>query len=199
MGLGTRTDRLKPRKDHSLPRLFTIGHGTNTREEFVDLLRDTGTEALVDVRIAPGSRRSPQFMREALESWLPPTGVRYRWDRRLGGFRSASPTAPDTALRNASFRGYAEYMRSAEFRDAIGELRRQSFELTTTVMCSESVWWRCHRRLIADHLALLYDDEIFHVMPDGRLKPHVPTSGGRIAGAELVYDVDEQIRTSERS
>jgi uncharacterized protein (DUF488 family) len=112
--------------------------------------------------------------------------VRYRWEERLGGRRPVAPDSPDLALRNASFRGYAAWMRTDAFRAALDEVLAERDR--TAVMCSESVWWRCHRRMVADAAALLHDAEVLHLMPDGRLTPHAPTDGVRRDGDVLVYD-----------
>jgi uncharacterized protein (DUF488 family) len=171
-----------------LTELLTVGHGTQSADDLAVLLRGAGVSALIDVRIAPGSRRNPQFMRAELERWLPDTGVAYRWDKRLGGYRKLAPDSPDTALRNDSFRAYAGYMRTAEFAAGLAELIEQARSERTTVMCSETVWWRCHRRLIADHLMLLDGLTPLHLMPGGRLSDHRPTSGVSVGDGVLVYD-----------
>jgi uncharacterized protein (DUF488 family) len=169
--------------------LLTIGHGTHPAEVFTRLLHDAGIRALVDIRIGPGSRRNPQFQRAALTEWLPQAGIDYRWEQRLGGFRRLPADSPDTALRNESFRAYAAHMRSADFRDALAGLLEQADSERTTVMCSESVWWRCHRRLVADAAMLLHGRDVQHVMPGGRIAEHRPTEGVRVVGQELYYDV----------
>src|SRR5687768_8156825 len=101
----------------SVLRLLTVGHGTASQDEFGELLAGAGVQALVDVRIAPGSRKFPHFGKDLLAEWLPGAGVAYRWEKRLGGFRKLPPDSPDVALRNDSFRAYAAYMRSSEFLD----------------------------------------------------------------------------------
>jgi uncharacterized protein (DUF488 family) len=169
-------------------RLLTVGHGTAGQAEFAELLAGAGIQALVDVRIAPGSRKFPHFGKDQLPQWLPAAGVAYRWEKRLGGFRKLPPDSPDVALRNDSFRAYAAYMRSAEFSAALDDLMTQAAEQPVVIMCSETVWWRCHRRLIADHALLLDGADVRHLMPGGKLAPHRPTSGVRVAGNELVYD-----------
>lgn len=171
--------------------LLTVGHGTQSADELAALLTGAAVSALVDVRIGPGSRRNPQFMRAELERWLPAAGVSYRWDKRLGGYRRLAPDSPDTALRNESFRAYAGYMRSAEFGAGLIELIEQARGERTAVMCSETVWWRCHRRLIADHLLLLDGLVPLHLMPGGRLSEHRPTSGVRVDAGTLVYDLPD--------
>ena len=135
--------------------LLTVGHGTHEAEAFAALLRAAAVRSVVDVRIAPGSRRFPHFGRDALADWLPAAGISYRWERRLGGFRTLPPGSPDVALRNESFRAYAAHMRTAEFAAAMAVLVAGAETGRTAVMCSESVWWRCHRRLIADHASLI--------------------------------------------
>lgn len=168
--------------------LLTAGHGTHTADAFAGLLRSAGVRSLVDVRIAPGSRRFPHFGRDALATWLPAAGIAYRWEPRLGGFRKLPPDSPDVALRNESFRAYAAHMRTPEFAAAMAELTAGAVTDQTAIMCSESVWWRCHRRLIADHACLIEQLTVRHVMPDGRLAGHQPTAGIRVRQQELVYD-----------
>jgi len=171
--------------------LFTIGHGTASQEDFTALLQTAGVTSLVDVRIGPGSRKHPQFGKDQLAVWLPEAGIGYRWEKRLGGFRKLLPDSPDTALRNESFRAYAGYMRSDDFLTAAAELVAASQAARTAIMCSETLWWRCHRRLISDHCVLLASLPVEHLMPPAKAVPHVPTKGVRVLGNELRYDVLE--------
>jgi uncharacterized protein (DUF488 family) len=170
----------------------TFGHGTATQDALLARLRGAGIDLVVDVRIAPGSRRHPHVGRDALAVWLPEGGLGYRWEKRLGGFRKLAPDSPDTALRNESFRAYAGHMRTAEFGEAVDALladAADAADAAVAVMCSESVWWRCHRRLIADFLVLARRVAVEHLMPDGRLNPHVPADGVRRRDdGLLVYD-----------
>lgn len=169
--------------------LLTFGHGSASQVDILALLRGAQVAALVDVRTAPGSRRHPHVGLDALARWLPEAGVDYRWEPRLGGFRRPSPDSPDVVWRNPSFRGYAGYTRTAPFRAALDDLLDQAAGRMTTVMCSESVWWRCHRRLIADVAVLSRAVPVRHLMHDGRLSPHQPTSGARVRpDGLLVYD-----------
>jgi uncharacterized protein (DUF488 family) len=124
-----------------------------------------------------------------MEQWVPAAGIEYAWMPTLGGRRRPDPDSPHVALRNDAFRAYADHMTTAEFRTGIEELLALGAGTPTTVMCSESVWWRCHRRLIADHLVLLRGVDVVHLMHDGRRTAHVPTEGVRVAGDRLVYDV----------
>lgn len=173
--------------------LFTVGHGTLERPELAALLRDASIGRIVDVRTAPGSRRNPDVGRGELRRWLPEEGIEYRWEERLGGFRKVLPDSPDTFWRNDSFRGYAGYTRDPEFVAAMDDLLAEvaAGESRTAVMCGESVWWRCHRRIIADFAVLARDTEVRHLMHDGRLTPHTATAGARLCDdGLLVYDGD---------
>ena len=171
------------------PVLLTVGHGTADRRQLAALLQDAAVGRVVDVRTAPGSRRNPDVGRAQLESWLPEEGITYRWDKRLGGFRRPRPDSPDTVWRNISFRGYAGHTREPEFPAAMDELLAEIETARTTVMCSEAVWWRCHRRLIADYASLVRQTLVLHLMHDGRLVEHVPTTGVRVRpDGLLVYD-----------
>ncbi|MDP8959481.1 MAG: DUF488 domain-containing protein [Actinomycetota bacterium] len=170
--------------------LLTVGHGTARQENFLRLLTDQGVERLVDVRTAPGSRRHPHFRSQAMEGWLAEAGIGYRWERALGGWRKLAPDSPNTALRNESFRGYADYMRTGQFWEALQSLTQQAEGERTVVMCSESLWWRCHRRLLADAAILALGVEVLHLMHDRRLVRHHLTGGVRLGEEGLpVYDV----------
>ncbi|MCA1692911.1 MAG: DUF488 domain-containing protein [Actinobacteria bacterium] len=137
----------------------------------------------------PGSRRHPHFSRHALAEWLPAAGISYRWEPDLGGWRRARPDSPHVALHNSSFRGYADHMGTAGFWTALDAVLAEAAQDRTAVMCSETLWWRCHRRLLADAAALVRSVEVLHLGHDGGLVPHVPTEGVRRAGDELIYDV----------
>lgn len=168
--------------------LLTVGHGTATQDELVALFRAAGIASIVDVRRFPGSRRHPHVARDRLREWLPEAGIAYRWEERLGGRRRGRPGSRNTGLRNTSFRAYADHLGSEEFRDAIGPVLDEAQSRTTAVMCSESLWWRCHRRLIADHVTLLTAVDLRHLRHDGRLNEHVPTDVVGVEDGRLVYD-----------
>jgi len=184
--------------------LLTYGHGTDSAERTVAVLAGAGVAALVDIRTAPGSRRHPQFARAAMAEWLPAAGIGYRWEKRLGGFRKPGPGNPDVAWREDMFRGYAEHMRSADFRAAVDAVLAEAGHAKTrhaeaglaegapsqlVVMCSESLWWRCHRRLLADFVSVARGVEVRHLMHDGRVEEHRPSPGLRQrADGLLVYD-----------
>src|SRR3954468_11014968 len=118
--------------------LLTIGHGTASEHELAGRLRVAGVDLVVDIRIAPGSRRHPHVSRDALAGWLPEAGITYRWEKRLGGFRKPAADSPDVALRNDSFRAYAGHMRTAEFTDAVDEVLAEASAAQVAVMCSET-------------------------------------------------------------
>jgi len=172
--------------------LLTYGHGTEAADRTAAILRGAGTSSLVDIRTAPGSRRNPQFARAAMEQWLPEAGIAYRWEKRLGGFRRPGPDNPDVAWREDMFRGYAEHMRSTGFLEAVDGVLAEADSRQLVVMCSESLWWRCHRRLVADFVSAARGTEVRHLMHDGRAEPHRPSDGLRLRDdGLLVYDAGQ--------
>jgi len=177
--------------------LVTIGHGTLGQDEFLRLLADASVQELVDVRSHPGSRQVPHFGRETMEEWMPPAGVRYRWEPALGGRRRSTGRSPNVALRHPSFRSYADHMAASAFREALTRVADDASERVVAVMCAESVWWRCHRRLIADAAVLLHGVDVRHLFHDGRLTEHRPSPEARIVDLDgrptLVYDVGADV------
>lgn len=169
--------------------LLTVGHGTLAAADLAELLVGAGVAGVVDVRAFPGSRRHPQFGRAELERWLPDAGIAYRWEPRLGGRRRGRADSPHVALRNDAFRAYADHMAEPEFRAGLTGVLADAAARPTAVMCSESLWWRCHRRLLADAATLLHGTTVVHLLHDGRTTPHVLTDGVRRAGDRVVYDV----------
>ena len=172
-----------------MTRLLTLGHGTASAEELVAWLDGAGVERLVDVRTAPGSRRHPQFRRETMAGRLAEAGVAYRWEPELGGFRKPEPDSVNAVLRHPAFRGYADYMRGPRFWAALDRLLAEAATARTVAMCSETLWWRCHRRLLADAAVLVRGAEVLHLDHRGRLEPHRPTEGVRRDGDLLAYDL----------
>lgn len=168
--------------------LLTVGHGTLAQDRFGGLLAGGGVELLVDVRRAPGSRRHPHFSRSEMEGWVPGLGIGYRWEPELGGWRKPRVDSPNTALRNDSFRGYADYMRTPPFWSALERVLGEAGRYRIAVMCSEAVYWRCHRRLIADAAELGRHCRVEHLGHDGRLNRHRLTDGVRADGPMVVYD-----------
>lgn len=172
-------------------RLMTVGHGTLDPHAFAELIRGGGIGSIVDVRTFPGSRRFPWFGRDQMERWLPEAGIAYRWEKDLGGFRKAAESSPHTALRVEGFRGYADHMETPAFRGALERVLTRAQTEPTAVMCSEGLWWRCHRRMLSDAASILHGAEVVHLMPGGRTAPHRPTEGVRRDGDLLVYDAGQ--------
>jgi uncharacterized protein (DUF488 family) len=171
-----------------MPAIFTIGHSNHAIERFLELLKHHGIEELADIRRFPGSRKHPHFNREQLQQTLDAQGIRYRWLETLGGRRKAasSGTSENLAWRNASFRNYADYMASEEFRQGAETLVQAASARRTAMMCAEGLWWQCHRRLVSDFL-LAQGVEVEHIMPNGELKPHVLTPGAVVADGRVTY------------
>ncbi len=168
--------------------LWTIGHSTRDWETFVAMLRQAEIAVLADVRRFPGSRRNPQFSGETMAQRLPEDGIAYRPMPELGGRRPAHPDSPNTAWRNAGFRGYADYMMSDEYRAARSLLESIAQEKRVAVMCAEAMWWQCHRGLIADDFKSR-GWEVINLMAPGRQEPHPYTSAARIVDGRLDYSL----------
>ena len=172
-------------------RLYTIGHSTRTLEELLALLKREGVTHLVDVRAFPTSARHPHFNKTHLERALPEQLIRYTHFPALGGRRPVRRDSHNTLWRNAGFRGYADYMETREFDEALEELLRAAAEVPTAIMCAEAVPWRCHRSLIAD-AATARGFEVLHIM-DAGAQPHRLTSFGRVDDAGRIhYDAAPQ-------
>src|SRR5215475_7803486 len=173
-------------------RIWTIGHSTRTIDEFISLLKENGVKLLVDVRAWPGSKRYPQFNKDALAESLRAHGIRYGHFPELGGKRRSKPDSRNIAWRNASFRGYADYMETKQFQKGIERLLGVAAEAgPTAIMCAEAVWWRCHRSLIADYLKTR-GVEVGHILGTNKVEPHTYTSAARIVDSELGY-ADESL------
>jgi len=173
-----------------LARLYTIGHSTRTFEELVEALQIHKIGTLVDIRAFPMSRRLPHFNREFLEKNLPVAGINYRWMKSLGGYRKKIlEDSPNIGLRNASFRNYADYMLTTEFENAMAELISLAEQSHTAYMCSEPVYFRCHRMLVSDWL-VAQGHEVLHIDGTGPAKPHKLTAEARIVDDRLIYRGD---------
>ena len=169
--------------------IYTIGHGTLPAEALMELLEAQDITWLVDIRSFPGSRHNPQFGREEMERWVPAAGIDYRWLKVLGGRRRSQDESRHMALRHPAFRSYADYMETNDFASGMAQLLTLATEQPTAIMCSESVWWKCHRRLVSDHLVLIEHIPVLHVMHTGKLNEHPPLAEARVEGNDLVYDV----------
>jgi uncharacterized protein (DUF488 family) len=168
--------------------LYTLGHSIHPIEIFQSLLAQHEIAALVDVRSFPSSRRWPQFNLEGLKASVERAGVAYTWCRKLGGRRhSASRSSPHTAWQHAAFRAYADYTDTADYADGIEHLCDFASEQRSAIMCSEGLWWRCHRRIIADHMAVR-GWCVMHIMPSGKLAAHLLPDFARRDGVRIIYD-----------
>ena len=166
--------------------LFTIGHSTRTLEELIGALQAHSIQTLVDIRSFPMSRRLPHFNRESLEKTLPEAGIRYLWMKDLGGRRKKSlEDSPNVALRNDSFRNYADYMLTAEFENAVTELINIGEQSRTAYMCAERVYFRCHRMMVSDWL-VAHGHEVLHIDDAKPAKPHKLTSEARFVDGRLI-------------
>jgi uncharacterized protein (DUF488 family) len=170
--------------------LFTIGHSTRSLEEFLGLLKREGATHLVDVRAFPTSARYPHFSRPDFDRALIDAGLRYSHLSSLGGRRRGRRDSHNTLWKNASFRAYADYMETREFREALEDLLKLVRLEPTAIMCAEAVPWRCHRLLISD-AALAADCPVLHIL-DAGTEPHRLTSFGRIDAGRVRYDVAPQ-------
>lgn len=180
--------------------IWTIGHSTHTTEVFIELLKHYGIRAVADVRRFPGSRRLPQFMSANLEAALSEHGVAYEWIEELGGRRRAPPGPSSSAWRNTSFRGYAEHLRTDEFRGGLQRLLRLATKHPTAMMCAEVLWWRCHRSMVSDVLKL-EGIEVLHIQDAQRIVRHPYTSPARLVDGKLTYaeGVGTPLKTTEPS
>jgi uncharacterized protein (DUF488 family) len=167
--------------------IWTIGHSTRKIDIFLSLLKENGIKAVADVRMFPGSKRYPQFGREALAKSLNEHRLRYEHFPELGGRRKSKPDSNNTAWRNESFRGYADYMETEDFQKGIARLVDLAEESgPTAIMCAEAVWWRCHRSLISDYLKA-WGVEVIHILDGKKNEPHPFTSAATIVNGELSY------------
>jgi uncharacterized protein (DUF488 family) len=170
-------------------RVWTIGHSTRPLDQFLALLAAHDIEAIADVRRFPGSRRWPHFARDALSRELERRGIVYEWFPELGGRRTPLPDSPNTAWRSAAFRGYADYMGTEPFAEGIHRLVNTVLGLRTAILCAESLWWRCHRALIADAMRWM-QFEVSHIMGPGSTVEHPYTAAARIVDGQLCYAGD---------
>lgn len=166
--------------------VWTIGHSTHPLEEFVDMLLSFEIEVVADVRSFPGSRRYPQFNKENLETSLPELGFEYVHILDLGGRRKVKPDSINTNWRHPAFRGYADYMQTDEFLNGIKQLTAIASVKRTAYMCSEAVWWRCHRSMVSDYLKLK-GWKVMHIMGVGKAEEHPYTSPARVVNGRLLY------------
>jgi uncharacterized protein (DUF488 family) len=173
---------------HEAITLYTIGHSTLPLEEFTQILHAHSLQTLVDIRAFPMSRRLPHFNREALDESLAKEAIQYIWMKELGGRRKKlRDDSPNIALRNDSFRNYADYMLTPEFQKAAERVREMAGRAPTAIMCAEKLFFRCHRMLVSDHFALR-GDRVLHIQDATPPRPHVVTQEARLVDGNVVYD-----------
>ena len=165
--------------------IWSIGHSTHSLDEFVALLHAHQIARIADIRTVPKSRRNPQFHTDSLRESLPATGIAYRHHPWLGGWRKSEQDSANGAWRNKSFRGYADYAMTPEFAHGIAELRELAGDERTAMMCSEALWWRCHRRIVADRL-VADGDTVFHIGSDGRVTAHQLTPFAAVSPSGVI-------------
>ncbi len=170
--------------------IWTIGHSTRSLQEFLDLLRTQQIEVLADVRRFPGSRKFPHFSKENLEVSLSRAGIDYLHFENLGGRRKTNPHSTNNAWRLASFKAYADYMETPQFEDAAWELQELATNKRIAYMCSEAVWWSCHRALLSDYLKVR-GWEVQHIMGAGKTTEHPYTKPAKIVNGQLHYSKEE--------
>lgn len=173
-------------KDPLTKFIWTIGHSTRTLQELIAMLHSFEIGMVADIRSFPGSRRYPQFNKEALALSLPQSHIQYVHLRELGGRRKVQAGSVNDAWRNAAFRGYADYMETDAFKEGIEVLQQIATKERTAYMCSEAVWWRCHRSMVSDYLKL-HGWTVMHIMDIGKAVEHPYTAPADIVGGELSY------------
>jgi uncharacterized protein (DUF488 family) len=170
--------------------VYTIGHSTRTLDELIEALQAHSIQTLVDIRSFPMSRRLPYFNRESLEKRLPEAALRYAWIKALGGYRKKiRDDSPNIALRNPSFRNYADHMLTEDFQRAVAELVQLAEQSRTAYMCAERVYFRCHRMLVSDWL-VAHGHEVLHIDGTGPLKPHKLTVEAQMIDGQMIYRGD---------
>lgn len=168
------------------PTLFTIGHSTRSIEEFLDLLNSFHIKILTDIRRLPGSRKFPQFDQDNLKKSLEENGIEYVYIENLGGRRKAAAHSKNTTWRNKSFQAYADYMETESFEEGAKMLEKHALAKPTAMMCSEAVWWRCHRSMVSDYFKAK-GWEVLHIMSPGKATEHPYTSPARVEGDKVFY------------
>ncbi|WP_426063616.1 DUF488 family protein [Flavobacterium sp. DSP2-3-1] len=166
--------------------IYTIGYSTHSLDEFLNMLRSFDIKILADIRSLPGSRRFPQFDMENIKISLEETGIQYIHLADLGGRRKMKKDSKNNRWNNDSFRGYADYMETKEFENAIVKLEHIALEQPTAYMCSEAVWWRCHRSMVSDYLKAK-GWAVLHIMATGKVQEHKYTSPARIVDGNVFY------------
>jgi len=174
---------MKTQENHVV---YTVGHSNHSIEEFIAILKSFNIELLVDVRSLPGSRRYPHFNKEQLSIALQKSGIDYIHMKSLGGRRKMRKDSKNNRWRNESFRGYADYMETEEFKNAVSELETYALKVPTAYMCSEAVWWSCHRSMISDYLKAA-GWTVLHIMAEGKVQEHPYTAPAIVSNGHVSY------------
>jgi len=167
--------------------IWTIGHSTRSFNEFIEILHSFSIDIIADIRSFPGSRKFPHFNKEVLEISLPQNNIQYVHLKTLGGRRKSSPDSKNKGWRHIAFRSYADYMETSAFNDGIKELEKIALQQRTAYMCSEAVWWRCHRSMVSDYLKL-NGWKVIHIMGVEKSTEHPYTSPAKIVNGKLSYE-----------
>ena len=167
--------------------IWTIGHSTREFEHFIEMLESFHIQLLIDIRSFPGSKKFPQFNKENLETAMPQHNIEYIHLKSLGGRRGVKKDSKNTAWKNAAFRGYADYMETDDFKNGITQLEKLALEKRTAYMCSEAVWWRCHRSMVSDYLKL-NGWTVYHIMETSKATEHAYTKPAKIVDGKLNYE-----------
>ncbi len=166
--------------------IYTIGHSTHSIDEFITMLQSFDIKQLVDIRSLPGSNKFPQFNKENLEILLPEKGIKYRYMEDLCGRRKVRPDSKNIRWRNISFRGYADYMETEAFKEAIVKLEEIALQAPTAYMCAEVLWWRCHRSMVSDYLKAK-GWKVMHIMAVDKVQEHTYTSPAKVVKSNVSY------------
>ena len=190
--LGITMMRMKTRRSRAPLTIFTIGHSTRPIDEFIELLRANGVTQLIDIRTVPKSRHNPQFNTDSLAASLRNARIRYLHLKALGGLRRAKADSVNLGWRNASFRGFADYMQTDEFAAALDRVIELAKEHPTALMCAEAVPWRCHRSLVADALTVR-KIRVLEIVSSAEPKEHTLTPFARVRGTHITYPADHPL------
>ena len=177
---------MKERTSQQKTTVFTIGHSTRMISEFIEIISAYGIKKVVDIRTIPKSRHNPQFNEVILRESLKAAKIGYLHMKGLGGLRHAMKDSPNTAWRNASFRGFADYMHTEEFEDSLEKLIEASEKVATVIMCAEAVPWRCHRSLVGDAL-LIRGVQVRHIISANSSRAHTLTLWAKVRGTKITY------------
>ncbi|WP_258393118.1 DUF488 domain-containing protein [Nanobdella aerobiophila] len=171
-----------------LAEIYTLGHSNRNIKDFIGILKENNMNILVDVRSLPGSKKYPEYNKENLEKTLKDHGIEYIHIKELGGFRKPNKNSKNSFWINPSFRGFADYMQSDEFKEGIKKLIDLAKNKRVAIMCSEWNPYRCHRRLISDYLSIIYDIRVIHIININKIEEHKVTKSAKIIDGNIIYE-----------